>query len=573
MSSTLVIATRESRLALWQAEHVRELLRRRFGTAPELLAMTTQGDTILDRTLAKVGGKGLFVKELEAALADGRAQLAVHSLKDVPMDLPPGFALAAVLEREDPRDAFVSNRHAALADLPQGASVGTSSLRRIVQLRALRPDLAIVPLRGNLDTRLRKLDEGLCDAIVLAAAGLKRLGAAARIRALFEPAQMVPCAGPGRAGDRGPRRCRGAARAPRAARASADGDRGGRRARGVACPRRQLQHAAGGACDVARRRAGARCRARPSAADRRAAAARPRTGAGRGRGRCRSARPARGGGVAAAGCLGLPDRRGLSGRRPMRVIVTRPLAQAAAWVADLRSRGIDAVALPLIEIGGPPDAAAVAAAWASLAARRLVVFVSPSAAASFFEGRPAGIPWPAGVRAAAPGPGTSAVLAAHGVEATRIAEPAADAPQFDSEALWARLADEDWNGASVLLVRGPADATGSPPGCASAARRSTRSPPMRARCRRSTRRGSACSPPPSARRRRMRGSSAARRRSTTSWRMSPRDAPGASTWAGARAIATHPRIAERARRAGFSEVIEARPSLASVVACIQSMQP
>jgi hydroxymethylbilane synthase len=197
MSSTLVIATRESRLALWQAEHVRELLRLRLGRAPELLAMTTQGDTILDRTLAKVGGKGLFVKELEAALADGRAQLAVHSLKDVPMDLPPGFALAAVLEREDPRDAFVSNRHAALAELPHGASVGTSSLRRIVQLRALRPDLRIVPLRGNLDTRLRKLDEGLCDAIVLAAAGLKRLGAAARIRALFEPAQMVPCAGQG----------------------------------------------------------------------------------------------------------------------------------------------------------------------------------------------------------------------------------------------------------------------------------------------------------------------------------------------------------------------------------------
>ena len=197
MSSTLVIATRESRLALWQAEHVRELLRQRLGTAPELLAMTTQGDTILDRTLAKVGGKGLFVKELEAALADGRAQLAVHSLKDVPMGLPPGFALAAVLEREDPRDAFVSNRHAALGDLPHGATVGTSSLRRIVQLRALRPDLRIVPLRGNLDTRLRKLDEALCDAIVLAAAGLKRLGAAARIRALFEPEQMLPCAGQG----------------------------------------------------------------------------------------------------------------------------------------------------------------------------------------------------------------------------------------------------------------------------------------------------------------------------------------------------------------------------------------
>src|SRR5665213_2676015 len=141
MPESLIIATRESRLALWQAEHVRGLLQLRFAAAVTLLAMTTQGDTILDRTLAKSGGKGLFVKELETALEDGRAQLAVHSLKDVPMDLPPGFALAAVLEREDPRDAFISNSHASLAELPHGATVGTSSLRRVVQLRALRPDL------------------------------------------------------------------------------------------------------------------------------------------------------------------------------------------------------------------------------------------------------------------------------------------------------------------------------------------------------------------------------------------------------------------------------------------------
>ncbi|MEO7009008.1 MAG: hydroxymethylbilane synthase, partial [Caldimonas sp.] len=197
MSESLIIATRESRLALWQAEHVRGLLQQRFGDTASLLAMTTKGDTTLDRTLAKVGGKGLFIKELEEALEDGRAQLAVHSLKDVPMDLPPGFALAAVLEREDPRDAFISNSHASLAELPQGAAVGTSSLRRVVQLRALRPDLKVEPLRGNLDTRLRKLDEGRYDAIVLAAAGLKRLGAAPRIRSVFEPAQMLPCAGQG----------------------------------------------------------------------------------------------------------------------------------------------------------------------------------------------------------------------------------------------------------------------------------------------------------------------------------------------------------------------------------------
>ena len=200
MSSHIIIATRESRLALWQAEHVRDLLQSRFGLHVELLGMTTRGDEILDRTLSKVGGKGLFVKELETALEEGRAQLAVHSLKDVPMDLPEGFELAAVLEREDPRDAFVSNTHLSLADLPQGAKVGTSSLRRVVQLRALRPDLLVEPLRGNLDTRLRKLDEGQYDAIVLAAAGLKRLGMASRIRTEFATDQMLPCAGQGALG-------------------------------------------------------------------------------------------------------------------------------------------------------------------------------------------------------------------------------------------------------------------------------------------------------------------------------------------------------------------------------------
>jgi len=195
-----VIATRESRLALWQAEHVRDVLVERFGLEVELLGMTTRGDQILDRTLSKVGGKGLFVKELETALEEGRAQLAVHSLKDVPMDLPPGFVLAAVWEREDPRDAFVSNRFASLAELPQGARVGTSSLRRQAQLLALRPDLDIQPLRGNLDTRLRKLDEGGYDAIVLAAAGLTRLGLASRIRATFDVREMIPAAGQGALG-------------------------------------------------------------------------------------------------------------------------------------------------------------------------------------------------------------------------------------------------------------------------------------------------------------------------------------------------------------------------------------
>ena len=195
-----VIATRESRLALWQAEHVRALLAERLAQPVELLGMTTRGDQILDRTLSKVGGKGLFVKELENALAAGDAHLAVHSLKDVPMELPEGFVLAAVLEREDPRDAWVSGRYPDLAALPAAAVIGTSSLRRMSQLRALRPDLRVEPLRGNLDTRLRKLDEGRYDAIVLAAAGLKRLGLAARIRGVFEPEQMVPAAGQGALG-------------------------------------------------------------------------------------------------------------------------------------------------------------------------------------------------------------------------------------------------------------------------------------------------------------------------------------------------------------------------------------
>lgn len=197
--SKFTIATRESRLAMWQAEHVQALLRE-MGHPVDLLGMTTLGDQILDRALSKVGGKGLFVKELETAIDDGRADLAVHSLKDVPMQLPEGFALACVMEREDPRDAFVSNRYASLEALPQGAVVGTSSLRRMALLRALRPDLKIEPLRGNLDTRLRKLDDGLYDAIVLAAAGLKRLGLVQRIKAIFEPEVMLPAAGQGALG-------------------------------------------------------------------------------------------------------------------------------------------------------------------------------------------------------------------------------------------------------------------------------------------------------------------------------------------------------------------------------------
>jgi hydroxymethylbilane synthase len=194
----LVIATRESALAMWQAEHVRTRLSARYPNAViDLLGVTTQGDRVLDRPLAAIGGKGLFIKELEVAMAEGRADLAVHSLKDVPMDMPGGFVLAAISAREDPRDAFVSNRHDTLAALPKGAIVGTSSLRREAQLRERFPHLEIAPLRGNVNTRLRKLDLDQYAAIILAAAGLKRLGFGERIRALLEPDDSLPAPGQG----------------------------------------------------------------------------------------------------------------------------------------------------------------------------------------------------------------------------------------------------------------------------------------------------------------------------------------------------------------------------------------
>ncbi|WP_082814661.1 hydroxymethylbilane synthase [Collimonas fungivorans] len=196
--SKLVIASRESPLAMWQAEHVRERLSALYPDCNiEILGMTTRGDQILDRTLSKVGGKGLFIKELEVAMEEGRADLAVHSLKDMPMELPPGFVLSAVLEREDPRDAFVSNDYASLEQLPAGAIVGTSSLRRQALIAARFPLLQIKPLRGNLGTRLAKLDRGEYAAIILAAAGLKRLGLADRITAPIEPEQSLPAPGQG----------------------------------------------------------------------------------------------------------------------------------------------------------------------------------------------------------------------------------------------------------------------------------------------------------------------------------------------------------------------------------------
>ena len=201
LPARLTIATRESALALWQAHHIRDrLLALHPGLQVEILGMTTEGDRMLGASLAKIGGKGLFVKELEGALEQRRADIAVHSMKDVPMHLPAGFRIAAIGEREDPRDAFVANHYRELEQLPAGATVGTSSLRRESQIRARFRHLEVRPLRGNVNTRLRKLDEERYACIILAAAGLRRLGLGARITALLEPEDSLPAVGQGALG-------------------------------------------------------------------------------------------------------------------------------------------------------------------------------------------------------------------------------------------------------------------------------------------------------------------------------------------------------------------------------------
>ncbi len=201
MSDSIIIATRESPLALWQAEHVQALLRERYPEKDvKLLGMTTKGDQILDKTLSKIGGKGLFVKELEVAMQEGSAHLAVHSLKDVPMELPEGFVLAAVSSREDPRDAFVSPRYETLESMPAGSVVGTASLRRELMLRSKFPHLVVKPVRGNVGTRLRKLDSDEYDALIMASAGLKRLGLEERIREIISDEISLPSPGQGALG-------------------------------------------------------------------------------------------------------------------------------------------------------------------------------------------------------------------------------------------------------------------------------------------------------------------------------------------------------------------------------------
>ncbi|WP_445395197.1 hydroxymethylbilane synthase [Zobellella sp. An-6] len=200
-NSIIRIATRKSLLALWQANHVKDRLEQLHPHIQvELVPMTTQGDVLLDTPLSKIGGKGLFIKELEQAMLDGRADIAVHSMKDVPVEFPDGLGLTVICEREDPRDAFVSNRYQSLDQLPAGAVVGTASLRRECQIRARRPDLVVKTLRGNVQTRLRKLDDGEYDAIILAAAGLKRLELEDRIACLLSPDESLPANGQGAVG-------------------------------------------------------------------------------------------------------------------------------------------------------------------------------------------------------------------------------------------------------------------------------------------------------------------------------------------------------------------------------------
>jgi len=201
MKKTLKIATRKSPLALWQAEHVKARLEQHHPDLKiELVKMTTKGDQILNSPLSKIGGKGLFIKELEVGMMEGIADIAVHSMKDVPYEIPPGFELGAILKRENPFDAFVSNNFDSINDLPQGAKVGTCSMRRIVQLKAIRPDLEILDLRGNVNTRLKKLDDGEYDAIILACAGLIRLGFEDRIKQQITADQSLPAVGQGAVG-------------------------------------------------------------------------------------------------------------------------------------------------------------------------------------------------------------------------------------------------------------------------------------------------------------------------------------------------------------------------------------
>ncbi len=573
----LTIATRESRLALWQAEHVQALLKSQ-GHDVQLLGMTTKGDQILDRSLSKVGGKGLFVKELELALEEGRANLAVHSLKDVPMELPEGFSLACVMEREDPRDAWVSSRYATLADLPHGAVVGTSSLRRVALLRALRPDLKIEPLRGNLDTRLKKLDDGQYDGIVLAAAGLKRLGLEARIRAVFEPHQMLPAAGQGALG------IEIHAHAPEVAQALAplmhqptwlavSAERAVSRVMGGSCsmPLAAFATLEGdllrieavwgdpeGVQPLVRARAQGVVRQTQEAVALGEAVARQLQAGVQAQG------PGTGSGVTGA----------------RRVIVTRPENEAHKWAQTLGKAGLQVDVLPMILVQGMDDPRPVVAAWQRLADFDAVMFVSGNAVSHFFESKPTAAPVFCAqaaikTRAYVTGPGSLSAVLKCGAEREFVDAPAEEAAQFDSEALWAVMREQVVPGFRVLIVRGM---SAQAPDASDGVGRDWFAKQVQAA-------GGTVEFVVTYQRRApvLQALDAQRLHQAASdgsiWVFSSSEAVAnlcalaeGQSWQSSRAVVTHPRIGRAVRDAGFGEVREARPTLASVLASIESMQ-
>ncbi len=488
----LTIATRESALAMWQAEHIRARLAALY---PEcevgLVGITTQGDRIIDQPLADIGGKGLFIKELEVAMTDGRADLAVHSLKDVPMEMPAGFTLAAIGAREDPRDAFVSNHYLDLAGLPGGARVGTSSLRREAQLRERDPLLQVLPLRGNVNTRLRKLDEGQYEAIILAAAGLKRLGFGQRIASLLDPEESLPAVGQGALA----LECRAdradviAALSPLADRdtmLATTAERAFSRALAGSCHTPLAAHAVFRHDELWLRgllasRDGAEVMRGEKAAAVADADAADALGLAladdflaRGAGRlC---------GVTAAAARVVESRTSSAPLAGIGVLVTRPARQAGSFAQKLAALGATPIIFPAIAILPPADPDALSRAHAALADYDIAVFVSANAVE---YGAPDPRRWPAKLAAFAPGPGTAEALAAVGIGGARI-----PATTFDSEGLLALPELAAVGGKRVVIFRGDGVASVWVTRSAHAARPSSTSPATGARHRRQARQGS-----------------------------------------------------------------------------------
>jgi hydroxymethylbilane synthase len=449
----LTIATRESALALWQAHHIRDRLQQLYpGLRIEILGMTTEGDRLLGASLAKLGGKGLFVKELENALAEQRADIAVHSMKDVPMHLAPGFCIAAIGEREDPRDAFVANRYRDLQELPAGAAVGTSSLRRESQIRARFPHLNVQPLRGNVNTRLRKLDEGQYACIILAAAGLRRLGLAQRITCLLEPADSVPAVGQGALGIEccDDRRDLIELLAPL------------EHSETAWCVRaeRAVSRALAGSCVVP---LGAYARREEDGMHLRGFVASPDGGRlVRGEVMCPSMQHdpeslglelaeqlAAGGAREILAALDEPIVRGATALAGRVVVVTRPAGQGENLAQHVRAAGGTAFLFPALAIEPVAPPAHTVALLCDQRRFDWAVFVSANAVAHGLPHLLGGAAWPQGLRAAAVGASTAAALRARGV--VEVLSPASGG---DSESLLALPAMQQVSGQRVLVFRG-----------------------------------------------------------------------------------------------------------------------